>query len=305
MKGKKVFVKKRILVVDDNKMNSVMITDILESEGYEAFAIFSGVKIVETVLLIKPDAILLDIVMPDVDGFEVCRKLKKLEEAKNIPIIMITAMTDTNLLREAFELGAFDYIKKPFDKIEVVARLQSALRYSEQQKKLESLAMRDGLTNLYNHRMVMEFLKKEMVKAVRNQQNIAFIMLDIDYFKKVNDTYGHKTGDFVIMKIAELIQNSVREGDIVGRYGGEEFCVTMVGLSLEEVMHLAERIRKTIENHVFDDGINKINITASIGISFREPKSDINENQLIKISDSKLYEAKANGRNRIEYEILS
>lgn len=297
--------KKKILVVDDNKMNSAMLTDILENEGYEVYSLFSGVKIVETILLIKPDAILLDIVMPDVDGFEVCRKLKKLEEAKNIPIIMITAMTDTNLLRKAFELGAFDYIKKPFDQIEVIARLQSALRYSEQQIKLESLAMRDGLTNLYNHRMVMEFLKKEMSKAVRSKHNIAFIMLDIDFFKKVNDTYGHKAGDFVIRNIADLIRNSVREGDIVGRYGGEEFCVTATDISLENVLHLGERIRKTIEEHEFDDGCNKINITASIGIAFREPSSDVNESELIKISDTKLYEAKGSGRNRIEYEILS
>ena len=297
--------KKKILVVDDNKMNSAMLTDILESEGYEVYSLFSGVKIVETILLIKPDAILLDIVMPDVDGFEVCNKLKKLEEAKNIPIIMITAMTDTSLLRKAFELGAFDYIKKPFDQIEVIARLQSALRYSEQQIKLESLAMRDGLTNLYNHRMVMEFLKKEMSKAVRSKHNIAFIMLDIDFFKKVNDTYGHKAGDFVIRNIAELIQNSVRESDIVGRYGGEEFCVTATDISLENVLQLGERIRKTIEEYEFDDGSNKINVTASIGIAFREPTSDVNESELIKISDSKLYKAKGSGRNRIEYEILS
>lgn len=303
MKGNDL-VKKRILVVDDNKMNSAMLTDILESEGYEVFNLYSGVKIVETVILIKPDAILLDIVMPDVDGFEVLKKLNKIEEAKNIPVIMITAMTDTSLLRKAFDLDAFDYIKKPFDRIEVVARLQSAIRYSDQQKKLESLAMRDGLTNLYNHRMVMEFLKKEMSKVIRAKRNIAFIMLDLDYFKKVNDTYGHKTGDMVLRQIADLIQASVREGDIVGRYGGEEFCITACDISLEDVLIMGERIRSAIEKHTIDDGTNIINVTASIGIAFREHTSVENDNQLIKISDRKLYDAKTGGRNRVEYEVL-
>ena len=231
--------------------------------------------------------------------------LKKLEEARNIPIIMITAMTEISSLRKAFDLGAFDYIKKPFDQIEIIARLQSAIRYSEQQKMLENLAMKDGLTNLYNHRMVMELLKKEYSKTDRNKAALAFMMFDIDHFKKVNDTYGHKGGDFVIKRIAELLLGSVRDGDIVGRYGGEEFCITLSDLSFENVILLGERLRETIEKHDFYDGNVHMKITTSIGIAYKYPTSTLKYNDLIIVADKKLYEAKSKGRNKLEYEILN
>ncbi len=296
--------KKRILVVDDNKMNLLMLTDILEEEGYEVFTLLDSQKVEETAILVKPDAILLDIVMPKKDGFEICSSLKKMEETNKIPVIMVTAMTEAKLLRKAFDLGAFDYIKKPFDQIEVVARLKSAIRYHEQQKKLESLAMRDGLTNLYNHRMVIELLEKEYAKSNRKQTPIAFLMFDIDHFKKVNDTYGHKGGDAVIRGIGELLLESVRESDIVGRYGGEEFCLTLSELSFDNVLLLAKRLREAIEMHEFVEGNKVMKITTSIGIAYKNPSSNIGYNDLILIADKKLYEAKRNGRNQVVYEIL-
>jgi diguanylate cyclase (GGDEF)-like protein len=295
---------KKVLVVDDNKMNTEIVSDILAKEGYKVYALSDGVMVLETALLYKPDAILLDIIMPNVDGFEVCERLKKNEKTKDIPIIMITAISNVDALRKAFDKGAFDFIRKPFDKMEIVARLKSAIRYYEQQQKLESLAMRDGLTNLYNHRMVMELLDKKHNIALRNGLPIAFIMLDIDYFKKVNDTYGHKSGDYVIKTIAAILQNSASEKDIVGRYGGEEFCIICLNYELDAILNLGEKLRKTIEDYAFIVNEKPLKITTSIGIAYKTPFSVKASNKIITSADKKLYEAKRNGRNCVRYKIL-
>lgn len=297
--------KRKILVVDDNRLNVNIITDLLEAEGYDVYSLLDGLKVMDTVLTIQPDAILLDIVMPNVDGFEVCSELKMREDTKNIPVIMVTALSEATLLRKAFDLGAFDYIKKPFDQIEIIARLKSALRYSTQQKLLEDLAMKDGLTNLYNHRLIMELLEKECSKAVRNNLSLAFLMFDIDFFKKVNDSFGHKSGDFVLKKLAEILMEHSRTGDLIGRYGGEEFCMIIPDQSLESVLSFSNRLRIAIELHPFEiEGYAPIHITASIGIAYKASLSNIGHNDLITISDKKLYEAKDTGRNKIEFQII-
>jgi diguanylate cyclase (GGDEF)-like protein len=295
---------KKVLVVDDNKMNTEIVSDILTKEGYKVYALSDGVTVLETALLYKPDAILLDIIMPNVDGFEVCEQLKKNEKTKDIPIIMITAISNVDTLRKAFDKGAFDFIRKPFDTMEIVARLKSAIRYYEQQQKLESLAMRDGLTELYNHRMVMELLDKKHNIALRNGLPIAFIMLDIDYFKKVNDTYGHKSGDYVIKTIADILHNSASDQDIVGRYGGEEFCIICLNYELDTILNFGEKLRKTIEDYAFMVIGSSLKITTSIGIAYKTPFSVKASNKIITTADKKLYEAKRNGRNCVRYKVL-
>ncbi len=295
---------KKILVIDDNRMNVRILSDILETEEYHVFSLLDATKVVETVLLIQPDAILLDIVMPRIDGIEVCSILQNKDETKNIPIIMVTSITDSAILRKAFDIGAFDYIKKPFDHIEVIARLKSAIRYYEQQKELEILARKDGLTNLYNHRTIMELMEKEFQKAIRDQFSIAFLMFDIDYFKKVNDTYGHSTGDRVLKHVGNLLQASPKLSDLIGRYGGEEFCIILSGQSFENVLTYSERLRKSIETQHFSSENIRIRVTASIGISYKKPLLDASVNDIIITADQKLYSAKKNGRNRIEYQVL-
>lgn len=295
---------KKILVIDDNRMNVRILSDILETEEYHVYSLLDATKVMETVLLIQPDAILLDIVMPRIDGIEVCSILQNKDETKNIPVIMVTSVTDSTILRKAFDIGAFDYIKKPFDHIEVIARLKSAIRYYEQQKKLETLAMKDGLTNLYNHRTIMELMEKEFQRAIRDQFSIAFLMFDIDNFKKVNDTYGHSTGDCVLKHVGNLLQVSPKLSDLIGRYGGEEFCIILSGQSLENVLTYSERLRKSIETHDFSSENIQIHVTTSIGISYKKPLLDSSVNDMIITADQKLYTAKKNGRNRIEYQVL-
>jgi diguanylate cyclase (GGDEF)-like protein len=293
--------KRKILVVDDNKLNICILSDILEKEGYDVYPLSDGVLVMQQVLSIHPDAILLDIIMPKIDGLEVCQSLKSTDETKSIPVIMVTSITDGSVLRKAFDIGAFDYIKKPFDQIEIIARLNSALRFFDQQKQLEVLAMRDGLTDLYNHRMIMELLENECSKAMHLQHPIAFLMFDIDNFKRINDTYGHKAGDFILHDTAKVLTETSESSDLIGRYGGEEFCIILANQPLEQVVSLSEKLRHSIEIHNYVVDHATIHITTSIGISYGKPDTDFMQNDYVITADKNLYKAKKNGRNRVEY----
>lgn len=290
----------KILVVDDNNLNIRLLRDILEDEEYTVFTTDSGLPVLKLAHSIKPDVILLDIMMPLMDGFEVCRRLKDDYEVKDIPVIMVTAKTESNDLKKALEIGAFDYIKKPIDEVEVVARVQSALRFKRYQDKLKEMASKDGLTGIYNHALLIELFEKEVSKQERNGGNISFVMLDIDYFKKVNDTYGHTSGDIVLKELAGILTSETRESDIVGRFGGEEFSIVLPETNAESAYVLCDRIRKAVENYDFNIGSESIKITISMGFFFRSSKDMTSSQEMIKKADEALYKAKQNGRNRVE-----
>lgn len=294
-------VSKRVLVADDSKFNIAMITDILHGEGYEVFSVTSGFDVLDSVYRFRPDIILLDVIMPGMDGFAVCQALKGDYQCKNIPVIMITARTEAKYLKTALEIGAFDYIKKPVDDIEVIARIQSALRYKEYQDKLEEMAMKDGLTGLYNHALLIDLLGKEHSKQSRRGGNLSFVMLDIDYFKKVNDTYGHLQGNEVLKGLSKIIMSSIRESDIAGRYGGEEFGIILPEIPKETAIAVCERIRRRVALYPFQVGSEMINITVSIGLCFKPAESDISYNEMVRLADDAAYEAKHSGRNNIKF----
>lgn len=290
----------KVLVIDDNPQNIRLLKEILEDENFLVYTSDSGLAILEIVTNIKPDLILLDIMMPEVDGYEVCEVLKGNSLTQDIPIIMITAKTEGEDVKRALDLGAFDYIKKPVDEVEVVARVQSALRYKQQQNKLKEMASRDGLTGAYNHALLIELFQKELAKQKRSGGNIAFIMLDIDYFKKVNDTYGHMAGDVVLKELTQIITHNVRNSDIIGRYGGEEFGIVLTDIQLDTVDQLCERIRQSIESNVFAIGTESLNITVSMGVYFKTAGDNISMGEMIKKADEALYKAKHTGRNKVE-----
>lgn len=290
----------KILVVDDNRLNVRLLTEILEDEGYIVYSADNGLVVLEITHKIIPDIILLDIMMPGMDGFEVCSLLKKDYELKDIPVIMVTAKTDGKDVKKALELGAFDYIKKPVDEGEVIARVQSALRFKEYGDRLKELAIKDSLTGLYNHGLLMEFLEKELIKQERKEYDICFVMIDIDYFKRINDMYGHMAGDEVLKQLSDIFTSSVRTSDIVGRYGGEEFGIILPEVSLEDAYGLCERLRLNIENYRFQAGNEVVFITVSIGICFKSFKDAISSGQMVKKADDALYISKNNGRNRVE-----
>lgn len=290
----------KILVVDDNLNNIRLLTDILEDENFTVYTADNGAAVLAMVHKLKPDVILLDIMMPGLDGFEVCKLLKNDFDIKDIPVIMVTAKTEGIDIKKSLGMGAFDYIKKPIDEIEVIARVQSAIRFKQTQDKLKEMAMKDGLTGLYNHALLIELFEKEIDKQQRNNGSISFAMIDIDNFKKINDTYGHISGDTVLKELSNILMSSVRGGDIVGRYGGEEFSIVFPGIDEQNAFQLCERIRKEVEDFNFEIGIETVKITISIGINFNELKGIINKREIIQKADEALYRAKHNGRNRVE-----
>ena len=290
----------KILVVDDNLNNIRLLTDILEDENFTVYTADNGAAVLAMVHKLKPDVILLDIMMPGLDGFEVCKLLKNDFDIKDIPVIMVTAKTEGIDIKKSLEMGAFDYIKKPIDEIEVIARVQSAIWFKQTQDKLKEMAMKDGLTGLYNHALLIELFEKEIDKQQRNNGSISFAMIDIDNFKKINDTYGHISGDTVLKELSNILMSSVRGGDIVGRYGGEEFSIVFPGIDEQNAFQLCERIRKEVEDFNFEIGIETVKITISIGINFNELKGIINKREIIQKADEALYRAKHNGRNRVE-----
>lgn len=291
---------KTILIVDDTKLNLRILIDILSREGYAVFACTNGLEALELASRINPDVILLDIVMPELDGFEVCKLLKEKDESKDIPIIMVTSETKSQNIKKALELGAFDYIRKPIDEVEVSARVNSALRFKTHQDKLKELAMKDGLTDLYNHRVLIELFVKEYEKQLKLKKGICFAMLDIDFYKKINDNFGHTSGDMVLREISSIIKSSVRCCDIVGRYGGEEFGIVFPDIELGEALRLCEMIRKNIEEYEFNVGNKSIRVTISIGICYKSAKEHIKYNEIIETADKALYKAKHSGRNKVE-----
>lgn len=294
----------KVLVVDDNNNNLRLLIDILEDEEFEVFTSNTGLTVVEMARNLKPDVVLLDIMMPEMDGFEVCKALKGDNDLKDIPVIMVTAKVDSRDLKNALEIGAVDYIKKPIDEVEVIARVQSALRQKQAKEDLKNRASRDGLTGLFNHALLLELFKKELESQERNQRGISFVMLDIDFFKKINDTYGHTSGDAVLKELSKIIIEGTRSGDFPGRYGGEEFGIVLPGINKEDTFKLCERLREKIEKHEFLIDLKVIKITVSAGFYYKDAKDPITCEDMIKCADEALYRAKQNGRNRVE-EYLS
>lgn len=290
----------KVLIVDDNKINLRLLRQILEDEGFIIKCINESTNVIEQATIFNPDIILLDIMMPELDGFEVCKLLKENSDLSNIPVIMITAKTESTDLKRALEIGAFDYIKKPVDEIEVVARIFSAYKYKNTNDKLREMAMRDGLTGLYNHTFLLELFQREVQKESGLNKNIAFLMIDIDYFKNINDTYGHMIGDAVIRKLSDLLIDTVRANDIIGRYGGEEFGIVLSDVTKGQVLEICDRIRRSVEQHIFEVNGIRISITVSIGVCIKEPESTVSKNDIIIIADRALYEAKKSGRNKFE-----
>lgn len=290
---------KKIMVVDDSRFNLRLLQDILENEGFAVHAVNQSLAAIQEARIFQPDIILLDIVMPNIDGFEVCRLLKEDLRLADVPVIMITAKIEASDVKKALELGAFDYIRKPVDEVEVIARIHSAIKYKEIQDKLKEMATKDGLTGIYNHSLLLELFYKEAARCERLGKDTSFVMIDIDSFKKVNDTYGHQAGDIVLKELSLILQKNTRINDIVGRYGGEEFGIVISEVDDSELIELCERIRAKVEGYNFNVGQEIIHISVSIGICTKKPDTGVSIGEIIKRADEALYMAKKKGKNRI------
>jgi len=305
--------KAHILFVEDSKTQGTITKEFLEKCGYAVTWALDGLSAVRLAMTEPFDVILLDRVLPDMDGNDVCRQLKHNQDTRSVPIIMVTAKNSTSDKVQGLESGADDYLPKPYEKVELNARVYAALRTKHLQDELkrkndemksmldrvEALSVTDPLTGLFNRRRFEDILDAEFNKATRYSTPLSCLMIDIDHFKSVNDTYGHAAGDIVIRDTAQIIKKSVRNVDTACRWGGEEFIVLTPMTAKAFAIQPARRILMSVSNFVFD-AINGKNITVSIGIADISDAAIDAPNKLIQATDMALYKAKKNGRNRIE-----
>ncbi len=295
-----------VLVVDDEPANISVISQCLIKQ-FKIKVSKTGKKAFQILEKDLPDLILLDIMLPDIDGFSICKKLKSDPRTQDIPIIMVTGKTDAVDVISGLELGAADYITKPFNHGILLARVNTHIRIKmiwdqlqEKNRLLEEMSRKDGLTGLYNHRSFQERLAEEFGRASRYGHDLTCVLLDVDYFKKVNDTYGHQAGDMILVSMATLLKNSIRDADIAARYGGEEFTLILPDTpSADAAAAICERIKDKIESSVFDHEGTSIKVTVSMGVAGVQENSPKKPGQLIKLADEALYRAKKEGRNTI------
>jgi len=287
-----------ILVVDDTISNLDILIELLHD--YDVIDATNGKDALEIAEEEEIDLILLDIMMPDMDGYETCQKLKSNSTTKNIPIIFITAKSDEDSIEKAYEIGGIDYVTKPFKPKELLARVNRELQLQDLQKQLKLLASTDPMTTLYNRRFFTNIASHLLDLAKRDKKTISIVMIDIDKFKTVNDTYGHQIGDDVIIHLANIFLKNKRNSDIVCRYGGEEFVILLPNTSIEGAQTVAQKIRKNVESSIMNLASNKsLKYTISLGVSQVDVDNEINIEQALKRADDALYEAKEGGRNRV------
>jgi diguanylate cyclase (GGDEF)-like protein len=287
-----MFSNETILVVDDRKENLDIMIDMLSD--FDIIPVTSGQKALDIIAQEKISLVLLDIVMPEMDGYEVCLQLKSNPATASIPIIFVTAKTDEESIAQAYLAGASDYVSKPLKRSEVIARIQTQLKLKHTIEHLEFLASRDTMTGAYNRRKFFE-LAHPMFTAT---DNLYLAMMDIDHFKKVNDTYGHDAGDMVIKHVAKTIFDFLPTNSVFARIGGEEFVVLFGDSTQEAAQDMFEIIRKTMASLPIDYLGHQIEVTISTGVVLKNDTAH-SIDDLLKQSDLALYDAKNSGRNKV------
>ncbi len=286
--------KPTILLVDDEPANIQLLASYLK-DIYQLKIATSG----EQCLLLattdpKPDLILLDIDMPIMNGYQVCKQLKQNSNNASIPIIFITGMQEEDDEEKGLILGAVDYITKPVRPAILIARISTHIELKKQRDSLVNLAMRDQLTNLFNRHYLLETANHRVARAMRNDIRVSLMMMDIDHFKLINDNHGHSTGDAVLKAFATVIRQESRQEDIVARFGGEEFVIFLDGCDLATSKGVAERIRQKLEA-LRPEGLD---VTVSIGIAELQSGTE-GFTELVKRADEAMYKAKNQGRNKV------
>ena len=305
----------RILIVDDSPLNLKIISKLLGDE-YEAIVADNGQTAIDIATQTPPDLILLDVLMPGMDGLAVCKFLKNQRSTADIPIIFITVVSGSQDIVKAFEAGGQDYITKPFCSLELRARIRTHLDlkasrealqiYAKQLErknqelcetlvKIEAMATTDYLTNIPNRRYVMSWLHDEVMRLQRNAGKMAIILADIKDFKKINDTFGHDCGDYVLKEIARIMRATIREQDVIARWGGDEFLLVLPVIDLAGAHGAAGQIRSALAAAQLCYGESRLALTVTFGVVQFDPQLDIDAN--IKRADEALYQQKGTCRN--------
>ncbi len=303
----------KVLIVDDERLNITVLGDLLRNE-YNLIIAKNGEQAIKRIFCDEPpDLILLDIIMPDVSGYEICSMIKADPRTENIPVIFITSMTNEDDETKGFQLGAADYVSKPFRGAVVRARIKNHLELKRRGDILERLSRLDGLTGIPNRRRFDTYLSDEWNTMQRVGKSLCVILMDIDFFKFYNDNYGHPAGDECLRLVAEALESTPsRSTDLVARYGGEEFAAILPDTPLDGALMIAEKLRNSVVGlqipHKYSTTSNLV--TISVGVSgitlganntgFSESRTEITTaNTLVKEADKGLYLAKKQGRNQI------
>jgi len=302
----------RILVIDDDPNTAKVVASWFAKDPYEVLSAEDGESGLKLARSRRPDLILLDLRMPGIDGFTVAGELKGDPETQAIPVIVLTACRDVEAKVQAFSTGTDDYVTKPFDFEEVDARIRSMLRrrellsglestikdLSDTNRQLEQLLMVDEKTGLYNFREFRRRLREEWARASRYQTPLSLVFLDIDDFKKLNDSLGHQAGDRVLAEFATLVAGGARANDVAARYGGEEFSIILPHTEATMAVRVAERIRHAVSDFVFLEDEKPSRITVSAGVATYPSSANIRSvDDLVRAADVALYQAKDQGKN--------
>lgn len=293
----------KILIIDDSAADRALAEFHLAEEDYEIVVADGGSAGLEAAAFEKPDLILLDLRMPDMTGFEVCRRLQDNEASSMIPVIFLSGTCDVSDKIRGLDFGAVDFVSKPFDAFELKARVRAALRTKRLQNVLRDRALIDPLTELYNRRGFDDRLEQEWARSARYGSVLALVMMDIDNFKKVNDLFGHLAGDSVLRQVARRLADTCRQSDAPFRYGGEEFAFIIPQSSAASAEDLAQRLRLAICDKPFTVAGGDLDLTASFGVAGNEGMAD--RDRLITAADAALYMAKAAGKNCVRSATLS
>ncbi|MCI5144671.1 MAG: diguanylate cyclase [Candidatus Electrothrix sp. AR3] len=277
-----------VLIVDDNSRNIQLVANIVKENGFKVAIAQNGREALDFLQTKRPDLILLDIMMPEMDGLEACRRIKADERYKNIPVIFITALSDTQNILKAFEVGGNDYITKPFIREEVQARIKVHIKLKKAIEELAGLAITDELTGVFNRRYALKILTREISLSSRKKKKFVLCYIDIDNLKIINDTYGHNAGDRLITTVVQGVQEVIRASDYLFRMGGDEFMLIFPDAELTALDNLVNRLQKTLNRKE----INSIPIDFSYGFAEFDPQEPIGCKELIKKADTCMYAQK-------------
>lgn len=296
--------KGKILIIDDSESILFLLESILSFD----FKVVSANRVKKALEIIDQsfNTIIIDLMMPEISGIDFIKKIRSIKKFEHIPIIVLTAKHNTEEdIAKLFELGANDYISKPFFSAELVARIKTHSKIKcltenliEVNKKLKYFATHDELTNVFNRNAIFDFLENELLRLKRTKSKLVLLMYDIDHFKTINDTYGHQVGDNVLRKIIKYIKEIVREVDLIGRYGGDEFLVILPDTDKKMAGEIGNRMLSKINSEKIRVSDKTLKVTISIGLS--EYINNENVDKFIERVDNALYNAKKNGRNCLE-----
>jgi len=297
-----------LLIIDDSQVLRGQVLEFLKDTGLftRYLEAKDGLEGFKTLLENTVDVVLCDLEMPGMDGLKFLGMRNAREDLRDIPVIMLTGHEESEKKVKGLEQGASDYITKPFDAGELIARVKVQLKIKslqddlkERNRQLEQLSNTDPLTQLANRRFLMESFEREFRRSLRDGSTLSLIMADIDHFKRINDTYGHQEGDRVLQTVAKLIVEQLRDYDVAARFGGEEFAIVLPDTALGNAVQVASRVRKKVEAMVFHGELKKLKMTISLGVASCPHTQVEGVNDLIRLADDALYSAKKDGRNKV------